>query len=276
LGHYANPALSPDGQRVAVARTNHETGVLGIWVIELSRRITSPFAVDRRRADMPLWSLDGRRIAFKRPGGFYQRSSGGAGPDELLLPTRRDSYFNPLGWSPDGRLLLYEAGPPPTYRIDLWMVPTLGDRTPAAFTQTEFTETQGQISPDGRWIAYVSDESSRHDVYVRPYPSGAGKWHVSPAGGIEPTWRGDGRELFYLAPDRTLMSVPINGSPTFEAGPATPLFETRMSSFVHPGYTRNQYVVSADGQRLLINQPPAGAPSAPITVVVNWTAAVNK
>jgi hypothetical protein len=154
--------------------------------------------------------------------------------------------------------------------MDVWIVPLAGDRTPVPVLRTEFNERQGQLSPDARWIAYVSDESSQNDVYVRPFPSGGGKWRVSTNGGVEPAWRRDGKELFYLASDRALMSVAMKTGSTVEIGPPVRLFETRMSVLTSSGYTRNQYVVTADGQRFLINQPPAAAPPSPITVVLNW------
>jgi hypothetical protein len=121
----------------------------------------------------------------------------------------------------------------------------------------------------------VSDESSQNDVYVRPFPSGEGKWRVSTNGGVEPTWRRDGKELFYLAPDRALMSVAMKTGSTVEVGPPARLFNTRMSVLTSSGYTRNQYVVTGDGQRFLINEPPTAAPPSPITVVLNWTAALK-
>ena len=125
-------------------------------------------------------------------------------------------------------------------------------------------------------MAYVSSESGRNEVYVRPFPSGEGKWQVSIAGGIEPTWRGDGTEIFYIAENRQLMAVPIKTGATVEAGAPVPLFDTAMSSNPNPGYTRNQYAVTADGQRFLVNQQADGAFPAPIMVVVNWPATLKK
>jgi Tol biopolymer transport system component len=154
-------------------------------------------------------------------------------------------------------------------------LPLQDSQVPRAVSQTPFQEAQGQFSPDGRWLAYVSNESGRNEVYVRAFPSGDGKRLVSIQGGIEPKWRRDGKELFYLALDRKLMAVPVSTGSTFEAAPAVALFETRMSVLLTAAYSRNQYVVSADGQRFLINQPPAGASSSPITVVVNWPATLK-
>ena len=130
------------------------------------------------------------------------------------------------------------------------------------------------LSPDGRWLAYTSDESGTLDVYVRPFPGGAEKWAVSTRGGSEPQWRGDGKELFYLGADRTLMSVPIAAGASFEAGVPKALFETRVGA-INPEF-RHNYAASKDGNRFLINTVPDGASSPPITVVLNWTAGLKK
>jgi hypothetical protein len=127
------------------------------------------------------------------------------------------------------------------------------------------------MSPDGRWIAYVSYEAGRHEVYVRPFPSGDGRWKISVDGGLEPVWRRDGSEIFYLASDRRLMAVPVKTSPSFEAGAPRAQFMTRMSPPTWAAI-RNQYAVSADGQRVLMR----GVMSQPITVVSNWMAALKK
>jgi hypothetical protein len=164
--------------------------------------------------------------------------------------------------------------------LHMWMVPVDGDRRPVPLLNSgpAVKEMHGQVSPDGRWLAYVSDERGRQDVYVRPFPSGntdnRDKWLISPDGGIEPAWRGDSRELFYLAADRSLMAVSIAGRDNLEPSPPTRLFETKMSTLRNSSIARNQYVVSADGQRFVINQP-TGEPSA-ITVVVNWPSLLKK
>ena len=276
-GQYSNPALSPDEQRIAVGRLDFETGASDIWVIDLaSGGLASRFTFDAAPEEMPLWSPDGSRIIFKFKTGFYQKVSTGTGNSELLL-SNVGSFGNPLDWSHGGRSLLYQTlDRDPKATLDLWMLPLVGDRKPVAGLRTEFQEGQAHPSPDGRWMAYVSNESGKNEVYVRAFPFDGSKRQVSTQGGLEPMWRGDGKELFYLAPDRRLMSVVVKSGSRFEASLPTLLFETRMSVAFSPSYTRNQYVVSADGQRFLINQPPAGVPSSPITVVVNWQAALKR
>src|SRR5262249_2352943 len=139
--------------------------------------------------DMPLWSADGSGIVFRsRRQILRTKALAGAGSDAPLLSERATRMFTPLGWSRDGRSLLYEAAGGPKTITDLWVLPIAGDRHPVPWLQTPFDERQGQLSPDGRWIAYVSNESSQNEVYVRPFPAGNGKWRVSTSGGSEPRW----------------------------------------------------------------------------------------
>jgi hypothetical protein len=151
-------------------------------------------------------------------------------------------------------------------------LPLSGDHKPVRFLNTKFEEGFGQFSPDGRWVAYRSDESGRSEVYVAPFPGPGGKWQISTAGGTLPRWRRDGTEIFYLAPDDTMMAATVDGKgATFEVHAVKPLFETHIAMG-----GRYQYAVSADGQRFLINTVPEQAASAPITVVLNWTAGLKK
>ena len=278
-GTYGNPALSPDGQRAAVARLDLATGAPDIWTGELARGILSRFTFDPSAEDMPLWSRDGSRIVFRaarQPGvaGFYEKSSSGTGAEERVL-SGLNAFANPLGWSGQGAALVYGAQAGKTLN-DLWELPRDGDRKPVALLQTEFQEIQGQPSPDGRWLAYVSNESGRYEVYVRSV-TGKGKWPVTATGGLEPKWQGDSKELFYLANDRRLMSVTLQRTDSgLRVGMPTRLFETRLSTIPNTGYTRNQYDVTPDGQHFLINQPSGDALAPPIAVISNWPAALKK
>jgi Tol biopolymer transport system component len=267
-GRYTNPALSPDQQRVAVSRGDAATGTRDIWTIELPRGIASRLTADGM-ANQPVWSPDGSRLAYLTREGFAQRASNGSGSAALIQSAPSGDL---LDWSPDGRALVYESPFTPRTAFDIWMLPLVGDRKPVPLVQGDFFDVQGQVSPDGRWLAYASDESGRFEVSVQPFPSGQGRWRISANGGLEPHWRRDGKELFFLALDRTLMAVPVGTGSTFEMDMPKPLFETRMSTLWN--YTRNQYAVAADGQRFLINQPAGQA--SPITVLVNWTVALKK
>jgi len=204
---------------------------------------------------------------------LYQKASGGVGGEEVLLADDGDSI--PSSWSPDGRFLLYDRV---GLNADMWLLPLSGERKPFPFLRTPANEFDGHFSPDGRWIAYRSDESGRSEVYVAPF-SGAGgasgtKRQVSTSGGVYPRWRKDGREIFYVTPppDATLMAAAVSARGTaFDVGAVERLFDVRL-----PGTQGWFYDVSPDGRRFLVNMAPevTTAP-APITVVVNWTAGLR-
>ena len=188
----------------------------------------------------------------------------------------------PLAWSPDGSVLLYVTQDPKT-GADLWALPvgeSRGERKPFPVLQTPFDETAGQFSPDGRWLAYQSNESGPAEVYVRPFPGSSGKWQVSIAGGNQPRWRPDGKELFYVAPDGRLMAVSIAvgaDKQTLEIAAPVPLFATRLASASGiTGVARKpQYAVAPDG-RFLMNVAVEEATGPPITIVLNWDAELKK
>jgi Tol biopolymer transport system component len=278
-GHFRNPALSPDEQRVAVARTDPETGSQNIWLIDLARGGNAlALTVNRTVDDTPVWSLDGRDLVFRSnrttSWRLYRKAANGTGPEEIL-PAAVGTGGEPLDWSRDGRVLLYQTSHPKTRR-DVWTVPLDGDRTPVPVLQTEFNESQARLSPNGRWMAYVSDESSRPEVYVRAFPVDERKWRISEQGGTDPRWRDDGKELFYLAPDRNLMAVAIATDAGLEPGVPRALFEVRLSE-QQSGYpASNHYSVGAAGQRFLVIERVEGTSPSPITVVLNWNAALNK
>jgi Tol biopolymer transport system component len=271
-GQYRNPALSPTGDRVAVARLDPRTGTEDIWVIETVRGTATRITFDPAWDTEPVWSPDGRQIVFasNRSGHYaiYQKAADGSGVETLLFS---DGW--PTDWSRDGRFLVFRNRP--TTFLTLWALPLMSDRQPIPLPQTPFDVSQGHFSPDGRWLAYTSPESGS-DVYVRPFPSREGRWQISPGGGIEPKWRGDSAELFYLAPDGKLMSVPIRTTRGFAAGRPRPLFDTALSARnIVPVIGSNQYDVTADGQRFLLNRPVSDPASSPITVVINWTSTLH-
>jgi serine/threonine protein kinase len=270
-GHYANPDLSPDEQRVAVSRQDALTGRSNVWVIDLERRLPAKLTFGETSEGMPLWSPDGSRLVYRSGASLVMKASNGAGAEERLAD-HLTNFDNPLDWTSDGRMLisLFDS----QSSTDLWLVAPDGDRQRMPLPRSGARwGVQAQISPDGRWLAYASNERGRYDVYVRPFPSGEGKWLITPGGGSEPSWRRDGKELFYLAADGSLMAVAVTTKPTFEAATSTRLFETKMSTLVNTSFTRNQYVASADGQRFLVNQP-TGSPAS-IVVVVDWPAGLK-
>jgi len=270
-GRYYTPALSPDEKDVAVS-IRKSSGGSDIWVGDLSREVLSRLTFRDGETLTPLWSPDGKSILF----GFrsftafteiHRKSLGGNGSEELLLQAGTNGA--PREISQDGKWLLYENQSPTTGR-DLWLLPLQGDRKPVPYLQTRFNESFARFSPDARWIAYESDESGRPEVYVQSVPAGGTKYQISTEGGTEPAWRRDGKELYYLSPDRKLMAVPIRNGSAMEAGTPQSLFALR-------GF--QGFAPSRDGQRFLVVEAAGGEEAAavpPVTVVLNWQAELKK
>jgi Tol biopolymer transport system component len=268
---YGYVQISPDGRQVAVSVVDSSTSRnRDLWIYDVARRIRTRFTTNPADEFAPVWSPDGSRLIFSGTGrvglDLYSKVATGAAKEEPLVQTV-DVAEIPVSWSPDGRAILFQT---PTPVNDIWILPLTGDRKPVPFANSRFSELGGQFSPDGRWIAYSSNETGRHEVYVAPFGSG-GKVAISSGGGELPRWRGDGKELFYLAPDNRLMAVPVDGSGTTVAvGDGVPLFAANLirgSTF--------PYAVTADGQRFLINAPGVKAAPLPITLLVNWPGALK-
>jgi Tol biopolymer transport system component len=272
-GSFSNPRVAPDGRRAAVVR--RVQGNADLWLLENLR--ASRFTFDAADDLFPLWSADGSRLVFtsNRAGqlDLYQKLASGA--EEALIPS--DDLKYPSSVTADGRFLLYFGGS--GQGTDLWVLPTAGGAKPTPFLQTPFNERWGAFSPDGRWIAYTSDEAGRDEVYVRPFvPPGeeseaavkVGQWQVSTAGGRTPLWSPDGRELYYIALDGGMMAAAVSASTTgFAAGTPQLLFATRIAGGgVATGQGR-QYDVAPDG-RFLINAVVGNAAASPITLIQNW------
>jgi hypothetical protein len=187
------------------------------------------------------------------------------------------AFLYPFSLSPDGRYVVYiEYSPPPTH---LAVLSLTGDRKPLALPLGTYGTTLGQVSPDGRWMAYASTESGRFEVYVRGFPAPGGKQQISKDGAVAPRWRGDSRELYYYAFDGRMMAVPVGGTTTLEVGTSVPLFSTRLLNGPSSLFGfRAQYDVTRDGQRFLLNLPAedAAAPPPTLTVLANWMAALKK
>ena len=212
---------------------------------------------------MPIWSHDGTRIAFgsKRNSkwGLYVKASDGTGPEELIFESENPKM--PMSWSPDGKLLVFWVNDPKT-RGDVWMIPVQGDRKPVPLLQTAADETLAQVSPDGKWMAYQSDETGMYQIYVRPFPEGSGnKSQVSADGApaLWPRWRGDGKELFFVsAPNMVATDIRVTGS-SIQPGVPQALFPlVNNPSFAGHGPAYHRYGVTPDGQRFLIPQPQTG------------------
>ena len=262
--------LSPDGKQVAISRI--VDGNEDVYLLNIADSAMTRLTVDAARDDRPLWSPDGRRILFnsdRSPAGLYEKPSSGTESERLVL--ENPSILGSSTWSPDGAVLLYRQG------NDFWKLFISRHEKPVAWTKSPFDEANAQFSPDGKWLAYTSNESGKYEIFVQAF-QGSGKWTVSTSGGVEPRWRADGKELFYIGSDSGLRAVPIAPSADgrgLTVGTPSLLFRAP----VYSGFTSNariQYVVTADGQRFLINKATEGSTATPITVVSNWTAALSR
>ena len=267
----SSPNLSPDGQRIALySNTNGNTDV---WVLEAKRGVLSRLTSDVADDVAPIWSPDGGRVVFSsnRRGvhDLYQKSMAGGGSEELLLATAQLKLAT--DWSRDGRFLLFNSRDPKA-GVDIWALPLDGKGQPFPVVRTTFDEQLAQFSPDGRWIAYQSNESGRPDVYVQPFPGPGTRSLVSTSGGSHARWRRDGRELFYLATNGRLMAVPIRVAPNAQApeiGLPEALFTPALGGAVQQGDFRQQYMVSPDGRQFLVPTVTEES-TAPIKVILNW------
>ena len=268
-GDYHHPALSPDEKLVAVEKTDPSTGRHTIWILDPARGTSARLLLDPSGAHGPGWTADGRRVVFSsnRHGGIdlYIIDAAGTGPPELLLRSREQVGLRFNHWSHDGRLL-YQVNHSGQADIAILTTPELRSEL---LLDSAASEQQAQFSPDYKWVAFTSNESGAHEVYVRRLAAGGARRQVSTRGGGQARWRGDGRELFYLAPDGRLMAADVVATAdAIETGSPHALFTTGITgSFVE---RFNQYVVTRDGQRFLINLSAEDQNSAPLTVVINW------
>jgi Tol biopolymer transport system component len=273
-GSFQYPRLSVDGKRVAVVRWDIQTETNDIYVVDLARGTSARLTIDRANDGFPIWSPDGSRIAWVsgREGGhrIYQKLASGVGQDELLF--KDETGTATYSWSPDGRFILYTRGNPGN-NLDVWVLPLEGDRKPFPFLQTPFDEGSARFSPNGRWVAYRSNESGRDEVYVQTFPASGGKWLVSPNGGYAPQWRGDGKELFYISGESKVMAVEVKPGNSFELGVPKALFDLAP---VGATLVNISFAVTADGQRFLFVRQGGESTSLQYTVVVNWTAELKR
>src|SRR5262245_14863663 len=269
---YLNPSLSPDQTRVAVNSMDPHTGNWDIWVIDLDSKIPTRITSDPAQDSDAVWSPDSKEIAFvsNRGGSFglYRKRLSGTGTEELLLRTAAEPRAT--DWSSDGRFLIYEL------QWDVFALPLTGaNRTPVPIATTAFKEYGANISADGKWIAYASDESGEYQVYVQSFPEPSERKRISTVFGIHPRWRRDGRELVYWQPPSALISVDLRyEGKSIHASAPTPTLPSTVG-ILDVLDSRHHHAMSADGQRFLVRQPrgPAGPP---ITVVLNWTSALQK
>jgi Tol biopolymer transport system component len=268
-GAYWEPTLSPDGRWLAIARMDPEKATANIWTIDLERGGLARLPSEGPSSATPLWAADGRRIIYSHfpSGEVFVRDASGAESERLLF---RQPTFTPLDdWSRDGRFLFYEALDFRRFHFDVW-VRDMQTGASHPILQAAFNQSGARLSPDGRWLAYESDESGTPEIFVRSYPEGGQRRQISQGGGQQARWRGDGKELFYVSPDRKIFSVEIRAGAILDAGAPRALFQTRIRPLIE---ARNHYDVTADGERFLVNSRRPEEASLPITVLAGWAPA---
>jgi Tol biopolymer transport system component len=270
---YNHVRISPDGKLVAVSKVNINA-LFDIWIYEINRDIWTRFTFDDGTKADPVWSPDNKMIAYRSDqtgmGAMYIKPANGTSPERPILQT---SVFNiPDDWSPDGRFISYHTFPAAMSR-DIWILPMKDnkpERDPFPFLQTEFNEWNAVFSPDGKWIAYQSDESGQIEIYIRPFPGLGGKWQVSTKGGTRPRWRADGKELFFAGPDLKGLVVGITTKDNAVIVGAEQTLFPFGSSLSFFGNTRSLFDVTRDGQKFLVETLQGDDFDMPVTLVVNW------
>jgi dipeptidyl aminopeptidase/acylaminoacyl peptidase len=263
--NYFNPALSPDGRTFVIGLGDRSTGLSDLWLYDLNRATSTQLTFDPINQASPLWSLDGKRI-------FYTSGNSSIASMPIDGSVRSETVYesissvSPLSWSPDGKELLIQTSSSKT-RFDVSVL-GMEDLKPHPLLQSTSNESQAEFSPDGKWIVYMATDTARPDVYVMPYPNTGRKWQVSAQGGRSPHWRGDGREIFYLAIDGSVVSVSAEAHGSdFVLGKPQRLFQLSADG---------SYDVTADGQRFLVTRPAQWIDQPSLSLVLNWTSELNK
>ena len=266
-----NPTLSPDGSRVALDISDLKANNVDIWIESITGAGNSRFTFDPSEEVVAVWSRDGSMLAYRlgaaSGASLYLKSATGLERERkrfTIPPSSMDDLF-PNSWSLDDQQILYTRQTAAGDHLELLSV---AGGEPTRFLSSKGSETNGQISPDGKWVAYASDESGNWEIYVTSFPSAAGKWQVSRGGGTEPRWRGDGKEIFYIAPSGTLTAVPVNGETTFATGTPAPLFQIHGRAPISSTDVFT-YDVAKDGKRFLVNRYVKPEHVPPLTILLN-------
>jgi len=271
--NYASITLSADGHRVVAGLLDADGRQSDLWLVDLSRSGKVRLTFDPESDGDPLWSPDGKHVVFTSNRGgdghihIYQTSASATGDDQVLLSGDGDDI--PTSWSRDGKNLLFMRFQT-SARASVWILPLADRQAKPLLQSTAFDQMEATFSPNGHFIAYTSNESGRYEVYVQPYPFSGEKWLISSGGGLQPRWREDGKELFFLTVENKIMSVETKGEGGFEGVVAKPLFQTDVKRA--PGYS---YAVAPDGSRFLVNTLAEATRSVPMSVVLNWPATVK-
>jgi Tol biopolymer transport system component len=267
----SNPMLSPDGKRVAVDQTDTDGRHVNVWIHDLATDRAARLGFGPWLEQIIVWSPDGKQVIYtsneKLFFSLYRKNADGSGSAESFMDFGSPQQ-GPWDWSRDGKYLLVRK------ERELWYV-TMQDRQPHPLLQSQWLIRNAQFSPDGKFVAYSSSETGSWQVYVSPFPGFSSKWQVSRAGGEEPRWRRDGKELFFLAPDGKLMATEVKTGAGFEAGSPSVLFVTRPRQPLS-AMDFFSYDVAADGQKFLVNTKLDTSDSAPLSVILNWSAEMEK
>ena len=263
--------ISPDGKKVAFnaipQTTNH------VWIADIERDAVSRFTVGNANDQYPIWSADSSEVVFasNRTGYYnlYRKLASGVRPEQPFLPASTNRF--PTDWSRDGETIVFTNLDPKT-QVDIWTTPVDGS-APTPFLNSPANELAGRLSRDGHWMAYVSDETGRPEVYVQRFPGGGDKVQISTQGGSEPQWRADEKELFYVAANHTLMSVPLDVTTTLTAGRPAKLFDTLVDTMLG-SFGQIHYAATDDGQRFLVSVSPETVP--PMMLVLGWTSPLEQ
>lgn len=278
-GILGDPWFSPDETKLAhYSFRTAASGKPDIWITDLKQRTSTRFTFNPANEFTPVWSPDGSRIAFSsnRTGSYSlcEKSLSGSGEEKILLQSSDWKFAD--DWTKDGKYIIFENDGPKT-KADIWVLPLFGDGKPFAILHSEFNEAQANVSPDGKWIAYGSDETGRAEIYVQSFPTPGAKRQISTSGGTQPRWAKNQKELFYMAPDGKLMVTEIKSDGSLEViGVPQALFSTHVPLLPLVGNDRNQFVVTSDNQRFIINRLATEGLSTPITVILNWTQLLKK
>ncbi len=270
-GEYRGISPSPDGTRVAVQTTSADSD---IWLLDLARKASTRFTFHQALDIWPVWSPDGTKVAFSsnRDGifGVFVKPADGVGAETKLFGIAENTA--PVDWSSDGRyILLLRVGG--STRWDLVAIPANGDSTMIPVATTPFVELEGRFSPDGRWVVYSSNESGRREVYVQPFPTPAGKWQISTAGGRDPIFSADGKEIYFISPGGAMMAVPLEIGAGIRPGVPQQLFNGAQSDAIQFGHS---FAVSPDGKRFLMRRSRGARTLLPTNITLNWTSEVGK
>ena len=266
LDVYGNIQLAPNEKFIAADRTDIATQNTDIWTYALDRDAPNRRTFDPGIDSTPVWSPDSSKLIFSSNRhlkfDLFLKDASGAQEEKLVIEDGPDKYA--YDWSRDGKYILYARG------LDLWYA-TLPDFKTKAFLNASGSSRTAQFSPDGRWVAYASNETGKWEIYVTSFPGAQGKWQVSNGGGTQPRWRSDGREIFYLSPDLKIMAAPVASGTTFDSGAPVALFQTNPRELVATS-EQVSYDVSRDGQRFLVNTQAPQAEMQPMSITLNWAA----